>query len=192
MPMTAWWCWISRPGCCRCRGAGKIVPIVWPAAPRARFADALIVHRLDMSTSGLIVMGRGPQWQRALSVAFQDRQVHKRYQAVVAGLLSPESGVVDLPLLTDWPNRPRQKVDHELGKRAQTRYRLLAHDVAAATSRVELEPITGRTHQLRVHMQQLGHPILGDDLYADEVACLAGAAAVATCLPVGAGTSTQW
>lgn len=138
---------------------------------QARFADALIVHRLDMSTSGLIVMGRGPQWQRALSVAFQDRLVHKRYQAVVAGLLSPESGVVDLPLLTDWPNRPRQKVDHELGKRAQTRYRLLAHDVAAVTSRVELEPITGRTHQLRVHMQQLGHPILGDDLYADEVAC---------------------
>lgn len=133
---------------------------------QARYADALIVHRLDMSTSGLIVMARGVDMQRRLSVLFQQRQVWKRYIAVVAGAL-PEHGTVDLPLIADWPNRPRQKVDRLAGKPSLTHFQRLAYDSESNTSRVALEPETGRSHQLRVHMQALGHPILGDELYAD-------------------------
>ena len=134
-------------------------------------ADALIVHRLDMATSGLMVLARGAEMQRRLSAAFQARQVGKRYVAVVSGLLdAPHSlwGQIDLPLMTDWPNRPRQKVSLDAGKPSLTRYRLLSHDHRAGTSRVELEPLTGRTHQLRVHLMSLGHPIVGDTLYASE------------------------
>lgn len=133
---------------------------------QAEFPDALIVHRLDMATSGLLILARGPAMHRALSMAFEQRKVHKRYVAQVAGILETESGEVALPLICDWPNRPRQKVDFEIGKPSLTRYRLRASDPQTHTCRVELEPITGRSHQLRVHMQQLGHPILGDDLYA--------------------------
>lgn len=134
--------------------------------------DALVVHRLDMATSGLWLMARGPDMQRRLSQAFADRQVHKRYVAVVAGRLempasTPEGwAVVDLPLAADWPNRPRRVVDAVHGKPSMTRWRVLGHDDAAHTTRVELEPITGRSHQLRVHLLALGHPILGDALYA--------------------------
>ncbi|WP_018605976.1 pseudouridine synthase [Uliginosibacterium gangwonense] len=133
---------------------------------QAEFPDALIVHRLDMATSGLLILARGAVMHRALSMAFEQRKVHKRYVARVAGILEAESGEVALPLICDWPNRPRQKVDFELGKPSLTRYRVLARDPHTHTSCVELEPVTGRSHQLRVHMQQLGHPILGDDLYA--------------------------
>ena len=132
------------------------------------YPEALAVHRLDMSTSGLLLLARSPEMHRELSKLFEQRQVAKRYIAVLAGRLAAESGEVDLPLICDWPNRPRQKVDFDVGKPSQTRYRLLAYDVASDTSRVELEPITGRSHQLRVHMQSLGHPILGDELYGDE------------------------
>ncbi|MBK9218380.1 MAG: RNA pseudouridine synthase [Uliginosibacterium sp.] len=135
---------------------------------QAEFPDALIVHRLDMSTSGLLVLARGAAVHRALSIAFQSRAVKKRYVAVVAGRLAQASGEIDLPLICDWPNRPRQIVDRQIGKPSLTRYRVLAYDAARDCSRVELEPITGRSHQLRVHLQQLGHPILGDDLYAPE------------------------
>ncbi len=135
---------------------------------QAEFPDALIVHRLDMSTSGLLVLARGAAVHRALSIAFQSRAVSKRYVAVVAGRLAQASGEIDLPLICDWPNRPRQIVDRQIGKPSLTRYRVLAYDAARDCSRVELEPITGRSHQLRVHLQQLGHPILGDDLYAPE------------------------
>lgn len=127
------------------------------------FPDALVVHRLDMATSGLMVFARGVEVQRLLSRMFHDREVGKRYMAVVAGKLEPGTGVVDLPIAADWPNRPLQKIDIESGKRSLTRYRPLDH--AADTTRVELEPVTGRTHQLRIHMAAIGHSILGDALY---------------------------
>jgi tRNA pseudouridine32 synthase/23S rRNA pseudouridine746 synthase len=127
-----------------------------------QFPDALVVHRLDMATSGLLVFARGVEMQRRLSEMFREREVEKRYLAVVAGRLDAE-GEVDLPIGADWPNRPRRKIDAELGKPSLTRYRLLAHE----TSNSRLELVTGRTHQLRVHMAAIGHPILGDALYGD-------------------------
>ncbi|TJZ72916.1 pseudouridine synthase [Chitiniphilus eburneus] len=132
---------------------------------QARHEDALIVHRLDMDTSGLMVFGRGAAMQRALSMAFEARQVEKRYVAVVAGRLEGE-GEVALPLNADWPNRPRQKVDIEHGKPSLTHYRALDYDAARDITRVALMPVTGRSHQLRLHMQGIGHPILGDEFYA--------------------------
>lgn len=150
---------------------------------QARWPDALVVHRLDMSTSGLVVMARGIDAQRALSRAFAERAVHKRYTAVVAGRLhSPRSdgdwNVIDLPLMADWPNRPRSIVSAERGKPSVTHWRLAPQTPgphAGITTRLELEPVTGRTHQLRVHLQALGHPILGDALYASpEQQALAG------------------
>jgi tRNA pseudouridine32 synthase/23S rRNA pseudouridine746 synthase len=132
---------------------------------RKEFPDALVVHRLDMATSGLVLFARGAEMQRALSRLFEQRLVAKRYVAVVAGRMAQEAGEVDLPLICDWPNRPRQKVDHELGKPSLTRYRVLCRN--SGTTRVDLEPVTGRSHQLRVHMASLGHPILGDTLYGD-------------------------
>ena len=139
------------------------------ARAQSHYPDALIVHRLDMATSGLLLMARGPEIQSLLSRAFAQRLVSKRYLAVVAGRLeAPASadgwGLIDLPLAADWPNRPRRVVDPEAGKPSQTRWRVLEY--LASSTRVELEPITGRSHQLRVHLQALGHPILGDALYA--------------------------
>ena len=139
------------------------------ARVQAWYPDALIVHRLDMATSGLMVMARGPAAQRALSMAFAAREVSKRYIAVVAGRLDAPAeawGVIDLPIIADWPNRPLRIVDHRLGKPSLTRWRVLGHDETGATTRVELEPVTGRSHQLRLHLRELGHSILGDTLYA--------------------------
>lgn len=135
------------------------------ARVQRHYPDALIVHRLDMATSGILLLARGPHWQRELSKVFAGRMVQKTYEAVVEGALQGE-GEVALPLICDWPNRPRQKVDHELGKPALTYYRAMGYDAAANLSRVALTPHTGRSHQLRVHMQALGHPIAGDPLYA--------------------------
>ncbi|QPN31245.1 RluA family pseudouridine synthase [Diaphorobacter sp. JS3051] len=145
---------------------------------QALWADALIVHRLDQPTSGLVLMARGAPAQRALSHAFAQRQVHKRYQAVVAGLLPPPAGgealagdgvwgEIALPIAADWERRPLRVVDAGSGKPSLTRWRVLTHDTLQGTTRLELEPVTGRTHQLRVHLAALGHPILGDRLYAD-------------------------
>lgn len=137
------------------------------ARVQAVYPDALIVHRLDRDTSGLMVMARGAAMQRALSQAFAARAVAKRYVAVVRGrLVGPADawGVIDLPLICDWPNRPRQKVDPVHGKPSVTRWRVLGHEGEA--TRVELAPVTGRSHQLRVHLAAIGHPILGDPLYA--------------------------
>ncbi len=131
------------------------------------YPDALIVHRLDFDTSGLLVMARGKEMHRCLSILFQNRQVDKRYVAMVDGQLDESAGEINLPLLVDWPNRPRHIVDYVAGKPSLTRYRVLSHNADKHYSRVELTPETGRTHQLRVHMQALGHPILGDSLYAD-------------------------
>jgi Pseudouridylate synthases, 23S RNA-specific len=132
------------------------------------FPNARSVHRLDMSTSGLLVFARGEDMQRRLSHLFRERRVKKCYIAMVAGRVEITAGEVDLPLGSDWPNRPRQKMDFAIGKPSLTRYRVLAHDAVMNISRVELEPVTGRTHQLRVHMAAIGHPILGDVLYGGE------------------------
>ncbi|WP_428608895.1 pseudouridine synthase [Sedimenticola sp.] len=151
---------LSVPG----RGAAKQDSLALRV--QARFADAMVVHRLDMCTSGIILMARGPAMHRTLNRMFQQREVDKRYTAVVNGQLDPPAGTIRLPLITDWPNRPRQKVDHEIGKPSVTRYRLLRYQPENDCSRVELIPETGRSHQLRVHMLAIGHVILGDNLYA--------------------------
>ena len=133
------------------------------------FPDALVVHRLDMATSGLILMARGPAHQRALSEVFAARTVHKAYTAVVDGLLDvPDAGwqEISLAILADWPNRPLRVIDAVRGKPSVTRWRMLEQDAVDGTTRLALEPLTGRSHQLRVHMKAIGHPILGDALYA--------------------------
>jgi tRNA pseudouridine32 synthase/23S rRNA pseudouridine746 synthase len=136
------------------------------ARAQALWPDAQVVHRLDMATSGLFLMGRGLHVQRVLSRAFAERRVRKVYEALVAGALAPPGtqGAITLPLMADWPNRPRQKVDPVEGRPSETRWTVLAAD--AGTSRLALEPVTGRTHQLRVHLQAIGHAIVGDALYA--------------------------
>lgn len=133
------------------------------ARVQALYPDALIVHRLDQATSGLLLFARGVEAQRELSAEFAERRVGKGYVAIVAGRLDGE-GLIDLPIGADWPNRPRQQVDHAHGKPSQTRWRVLAHE--GPHTRVALDPLTGRTHQLRVHLAALGHAILGDTLYA--------------------------
>lgn len=134
---------------------------------QARFPDALAVHRLDMETSGLQVLAHGARIHRLMSILFLERRIDKRYSAVVEGLVAADAGTIDLPLIADWPNRPRQRVDHQLGKASTTRFRVVTRDPRAGTTRVELEPLTGRSHQLRVHLMSLGHPILGDALYGN-------------------------
>lgn len=134
------------------------------ARVQAVFPTALLVHRLDRDTSGVMVFALSPLAQRALSAQFEARRPRKSYVARVAGRVEGKTGSVDLPLTVDWPNRPRQMVCHETGKPALTEYRVLK--AGAEESRVRLRPRTGRTHQLRVHMLALGHPILGDTLYA--------------------------
>jgi len=130
--------------------------------------DARVVHRLDMATSGLMVLARGAAAQRRLSRAFETRTVEKTYVAVVAGNVAGESGRIELPLMADWPNRPLQKADAAQGRPARTDWHVLSRDPVAGTTRLALHPVTGRTHQLRVHLQAIGHPILGDTLYAAE------------------------
>lgn len=128
------------------------------------FPEALVVHRLDRDTSGVMVFALTPFAQRNLSMQFEQRQTRKTYVARVSGILEPKVGSVDLPLIVDWENRPRQMVCHETGKAAVTDWRVQRYETDA--TRVRLMPKTGRTHQLRVHMLALGHPILGDPLYA--------------------------
>jgi len=128
------------------------------------FPTALLVHRLDRDTSGVMIFALTPHAQRHLGLQFEKRQAKKSYLARVSGTVVPKTGTVDLPLTVDWPNRPLQKVCHETGRAAVTDWRVLRHE--GAESRVRLSPKTGRSHQLRVHMLALGHPILGDPLYA--------------------------
>ncbi len=138
------------------------------ARVQAIYPAALVVHRLDMATSGLIVMALGARAQRTLNDAFAQRQVEKRYVAVVQGCLPEqvgEWGEIDLPIIVDWPNRPRRMIDHVTGKPSLTRWQRVSFDVERQTTRVALAPVTGRSHQLRVHLQALGHPIVGDALY---------------------------
>jgi tRNA pseudouridine32 synthase/23S rRNA pseudouridine746 synthase len=131
-----------------------------------RWPDVRIVHRLDMATSGVLVLARGALAHARLSAAFRERRVTKGYEALVHGpwlaAESPHVGEIDLPLAVDWPNRPRQIVCHRTGKPSLTRYRVLD---AGAQARVALAPVTGRTHQLRVHLAAWGRPIVGDPFY---------------------------
>ncbi|MGS2719064.1 RluA family pseudouridine synthase [Paraglaciecola aestuariivivens] len=128
------------------------------------FPSATVVHRLDMATSGLMVMALNKAAHRHISKQFELRQTSKTYQAIVYGLVEQSTGQVDLPLICDWPNRPKQMVDHQRGKKALTKWQVLAK--YTNSTRVELSPVTGRSHQLRVHMLSINHPIIGDRLYA--------------------------
>jgi tRNA pseudouridine32 synthase/23S rRNA pseudouridine746 synthase len=130
------------------------------------FRGARIVHRLDRDTSGCIVMALDTRTHRELSVQFQDRTVDKMYEALVHGIVTSDEGLIDLPLRKDLVNTPLQVVDHVHGRSAQTSWRVMSRDRASNTTRLELLPRTGRSHQLRVHCRELGHAILGDDLYA--------------------------
>jgi tRNA pseudouridine32 synthase / 23S rRNA pseudouridine746 synthase len=127
------------------------------------FLDALVVHRLDMATSGLMLFARSLPVQRALSTAFAERLVHKQYEALVSGDVMADAGTCDLPLMADWPRRPLQKVDTEHGKPSLTRWQAIGREGAFA--RMRLTPVTGRSHQLRVHCAASGFPIVGDALY---------------------------
>jgi len=143
------------------------------ARVQQRWPDALVVHRLDQATSGLMLLARGIETQRCLSAAFANRAIHKRYEAIVHGRPDISDATdgwheIDLPLIVDWPRRPRSKVDHDIGKRSLTRWKVLSHDIVQCTTRMLLEPVTGRSHQLRVHMLAMGHPIVGDTLYRPE------------------------
>ncbi|MDE2417664.1 MAG: RNA pseudouridine synthase [Burkholderiales bacterium] len=136
---------------------------------QSQYPDALVVHRLDMATSGLIIFARNKSVQRTLGDAFAAREVHKRYEAVVSGRVCAAQDdwqVIDLPIVVDWPNRPLRIIDPVHGRPSVTRMRCLGHNPLDNTSRVALEPVTGRSHQLRVHMQAIRHCILGDALYA--------------------------
>ena len=164
---------LSVPG----RGADKQDCL--SARVQQAYPEALIVHRLDMATSGLMVMARSLAVQRSMNQLFESRAVHKRYAAVVHGRMNPVINdqprpvqgadswrLIDLPIAVDWPRRPLRVIDTALGKPSQTRWRVVLFDPSSNTTRLDLEPVTGRSHQLRVHMQAFGHPILGDQLYA--------------------------
>jgi tRNA pseudouridine32 synthase/23S rRNA pseudouridine746 synthase len=147
------------------RGQGREDCLV--SRVQLRYPDALVVHRLDMATSGLVVLARGNTMQRRLSALFQEREVNKVYTAIVHGLIDADEGEVDLPLITDWPRRPMQMVCHRQGKASLTHFKVLAREAGKACTRVALAPVTGRSHQLRVHMLALGHAIVGDPLYGE-------------------------
>ncbi len=167
--LNADWIIVNKPsGLLSVPGRGSDKQDCLLSRVQTQYPEALIVHRLDMGTSGLIMLARHATAQRALSRLFAERKIHKSYLAIVSGTPELPTGMIDQPLITDWPNRPRQKIDHEQGKPALTHYATLSYDPVAHTSRLHLTPQTGRSHQLRVHLQFLGHPILGDDLYAPE------------------------
>lgn len=132
---------------------------------QAEYPEALLVHRLDCDTSGVMIFARHKAAQGFLGQEFEQRRARKIYIAMVWGEISDDCGHIDLPLCADWPNRPRQQVDHVNGRPAQTDWRVIGR--TKADTRVSLSPLTGRSHQLRVHMLSLGHPILGDPIYAE-------------------------
>ena len=148
---------LSVPG----RGVEKQDSIVYRA--QQLFGEAHTVHRLDYATSGLILVARTLECQRRLSAHFRERIVEKEYQAIVRGNIKASAGIVRKPLRCDWPNRPRQMVCKVWGKAAETHWTLL--EDMGDRMRVRLTPITGRSHQLRVHMQSIGHAIVGDEFY---------------------------
>ena len=133
---------------------------------QAQWPDALVVHRLDQATSGLMLFARGAAMQRRLSMDFAARRIEKHYVARVHGRPAQHSGRIELPLAADWPRRPLQKVDLQHGKPSITDWQLLDFDASQGIARLALQPLTGRSHQLRVHLAAIGHPIVGDALYA--------------------------
>lgn len=151
---------LSVPG----RGEDKIDSVAYRV--QQQYPDARTVHRLDWATSGVIMMALNAEAHRRLNKQFADRQTQKRYIAIVGGIVENDTQTVDMPLRCDWENRPRQIVDWELGKPSQTIIKVDQRDEEKQQTRLILTPITGRSHQLRVHCQQIGHPIIGDQLYA--------------------------
>jgi len=145
---------------------GKTEPDCLEARVKANYPKALTIHRLDMATSGVMIFARNPKAQRHVGLQFEKRYVQKTYIARVSGRVEGVSGHINLPLICDWPNRPRQKVCFEHGKPAQTDWEVL--DRRETATRLALYPKTGRSHQLRVHMMTIGHAILGDRIYAEE------------------------
>lgn len=133
-----------------------------------KYDEVHVVHRLDLDTSGLMLFARNTTAQRRMNRAFAERRVEKAYVAELFGQLAPAEGVITFPIAPDWERRPRQKICAEEGKGSITRYHVLEYDPVRNISRVKLEPITGRSHQLRIHTQHIGHPIVGCDLYAPE------------------------
>lgn len=141
-----------------------------PSRLQAEFGELRIVHRLDLDTSGLMILARDADTHRHLNRQFEQREVEKYYEALVWGLPVEDEGKIDLPIIVDWPNRPKKIVDFENGKLAQTLYRVMERNTDKNIARVELKPITGRSHQLRVHLAEIGHPILGCPFYAHDAA----------------------
>lgn len=150
---------LSVPG----RGPGKADCL--STRVQQTYPEARIVHRLDMETSGLLLFARSSDAQRQIGKLFENRKIRKTYIAVVCGKPGTDTGLIDLPLIADWPNRPLQKVDFDNGKPSQTKFALLEYETNSDRTRLQLEPVTGRSHQLRVHLSAIGHPILGDRLY---------------------------
>jgi len=149
-------------------------PSLWDSIrhrARQRWPTAEMVHRLDKDTSGIILMAINKRAHAKLGAQFENRLTQKSYIARVWGNIEADEGVIDLPLASDWDNKPRQKVDHELGRAAQTQWSVIERE--GNVTRVRLVPLTGRTHQLRVHMKAIGHVILGDAFYADPAALAA-------------------
>ncbi|MEM0930668.1 MAG: RluA family pseudouridine synthase [Pseudomonadota bacterium] len=144
---------------------GKNEPDCLEARLQAVYPDALTVHRLDMATSGICVIARGKPSLAHLQQQFERRLTKKTYEAVVWGQMTDDADTVDAPIRCDWPNRPLQMIDHQEGRQAITHWRVI--DRQADRTRLELTPVTGRSHQLRLHMKSLGHPILGDQWYAE-------------------------
>lgn len=155
---------LSVPG----RGEAKIDSVTHRAG--ILFGEAHAVHRLDFATSGLILVAKTLECHKRLSAHFRERRVQKEYRAILRGNVVADEGVISKPLICDWPNRPRQIIHKEWGKPATTRWKKLVNETNSKHSRVALFPITGRSHQLRVHMQSMSHPILGDEFY-DHLCC---------------------
>lgn len=137
---------------------------------REDFPNASIVHRLDLDTSGIMVIPLNRPTHSHISRQFQERKVSKSYHAMVYGLIEQDNGEINLPIAPDWENRPRQVISEERGKQALTRYEVLERFAGENCTRLLLKPVTGRSHQLRIHLAEIGHPILGCDMYAHEEA----------------------
>jgi tRNA pseudouridine32 synthase/23S rRNA pseudouridine746 synthase len=144
---------------------GKTEPDCVELRLREQHPEALTVHRLDMATSGVMIFARNKAAQRHIGLQFERRHLAKTYVAIVDGIVREDEGHIDLPLRADWPNRPLQMVCHEQGRASQTDWRVLER--SGGRTRLELTPLTGRSHQLRVHLKAIGHTILGDEFYAD-------------------------
>lgn len=146
-------------------GRGPLLADCLIARIQVNYPNALLVHRLDRDTSGVMVFALSAHSQRHLGLQFEKRQSQKTYIARVFGQVENDKGIIDLPIIVDWPNRPKQKICHDTGRSAITNWQVINRDVKE--TRLKLKPLTGRSHQLRIHMMALGHPILGDPFYGN-------------------------